>query len=296
MFITLFLIITITFFLVHSIPGNPLNAVVANMPPKTYENFMAKYGLDKPILEQYGLFLKNMARGDLGLSLKYTGRTVNSTIATQAPVSGEMSGPALLLGFVAGIIMGIIAALNRNRWPDYVVMLLAIAGVTIPLFVSASLIQYLFAVVIPILPAAGWGAPKYMVLPVFVLATTVIAGYARFMRSSVLEVSNQDYILTAQAKGVSSFGVIKNHIIRNAILPCITMLAPSIGGVFAGSFIAERIFGIPGIGTYFITSIMDRDYTMILGLTIFFAAIFVLSLFVVDILYRFIDPRIRVEE
>jgi oligopeptide transport system permease protein len=296
MILTLFVIITITFFLVHAIPGNPLNAVAANMPPQTYANFMEKYGLDKPLYEQFVIFLKNLIHGDLGTSLKYLGRSVNSIIGTNALVSGQMSGVALFVGVVVGIGLGIVAALNRTRWPDYVVMFVAIVGVTIPSFVMCSLVQFIFSAKMQILPAAGWGGINYMILPCFVLSLGVISAYARFMRSSVLEVSGQDYILTAQAKGVSRGNVVKNHIIRNAILPCVTMLAPRIAGVFTGSFIAERIFGVPGIGQYYITSISDRDYTMILGLTIFYAAMFVFCLFLVDILYRFIDPRIRVEE
>ena len=296
MLITLFIIVTVTFFMIHSMPGDPLAYLAKNLPEKTRDNFYAKYGLDKPKSEQYVIFMKNLLKGDLGESIRYPGRSVSDTIKTNSLVSGATGGPALVIGFVLGIILGIIAALNRNRWPDYIVMFLAILGTTIPVFVLASLLQYIFSVKLNVLPTTGWGTWKHAVLPITALSFGVVSTYARYMKSSVLEVASQDYILTAEAKGVSRFKVVTNHIVRNAILPCITILGPRVAAIFTGSFVVEKIFAIPGLGFYYVNSINDRDYTMVLGTTVFFAALFVLVQLIVDILYVFIDPRIRLDD
>ncbi len=295
MFISLFCIITLTFFLMHSIPGDPLAHMAKNLPEQTRANYYQKYGLDKPLGEQYVLFMKNLVtKGDLGESLRYPGRSVTDTIATNSPISGAIGGLALLIGVPIGIILAYVAALNRNRWPDYLVMFIAVLGVTIPVFVLASLMQYIFSVKFQVLPTTGWGRPEHMVLPVMACVLGPIATYARYIKSSVLEVTNQDYILTAEAKGVSSFNILKRHIFRNSILPAITMLGSSIAGIFTGSFVIEKIFGIPGLGFYYVTSINDRDFTMIIGTTIFYAVLFVVTQLLVDILYSVVDPRIRV--
>ena len=295
MILTLFLVITITFFLMHSIPGDPLAHMAKNLPEQTKQNYYEKYGLDKPKYVQYGIFMKNLiTKGEFGESLRYPGRSVTSIIQKNAMVSAQIGVHSLIWGFVIGISLGIIAALFRNRWPDYLVMFIAVLGVTIPIFVMASLMQYAFTVKLQILPTTGWGKVEHMILPVVVLAIGSVAAYARYMKSSVLEVINQDYILTAQAKGVSSFNVTVKHVLRNAILPAITILGPRIAGIFTGSFVVEKIFGIPGLGFYYVNSINDRDYTMILGTTVFYAALFIIVQLLVDILYGLIDPRIRV--
>jgi oligopeptide transport system permease protein len=280
--------------MIHSIPGDPLAYLARNLPEQTMENYYKKYGLDKSKPEQFVMFMENLVRGDLGESLRYPGRSVGDTIAETSVVSGEVGGISIVAGFIIGVTLGIIAALNRNRWPDYIVMFIAIVGTTIPVFVMCSLLQYFLSVKYTILPTTGWGSWKNMVIPAVVLCFGVIATYARYMKSSVLEVSNQDYILTAQAKGVSGFRVVTDHIIRNAILPCVTMLGPRIAAVFTGSFVVEKIFAIPGLGFYYVNSINDRDYSMILGITVFYAIIFVVVQLIVDILYVFIDPRIKV--
>lgn len=295
MAVTLFVIITATFFMIRSIPGDPLAFMAINLPEKTQANFYAKYGLDKPLSEQYLVFMKNIVKGDLGESLRYPGRSVNDNIKNSSPVSASVGGPALAYGFAIGVALGIIAALNRNRWPDYVVTFIAILGITIPVFVLAALFQYIFTVKVPVLPTTGWGELKHRILPTVILSLGTIATYTRYMKSSVLEVANQDYILTAEAKGVSSINIIIKHILRNAILPCVTMLGPRIAAIFTGSFVIERMFGIPGLGFYYVSSINDRDYTMVLGNTVFFAALFVFVQLIIDILYVFIDPRIRIE-
>lgn len=294
MLITLFIVSTITFMLIHSIPGDPLASMARKLPEQTRINFYAKYGLDKPIIVQYGMFIKNLVfHGDLGESLAYPGRKVNKTIATYAPISGRLGIQAICIGFTIGIILGIIAAFYRNKWPDYLVMFIAIVGVSIPSFVLATLLQYYFTVKHMWLPSTGWGGFKYTILPSIALCFNSIAKYARYMRANCLDIIGQDYILTAKAKGVTKLSLVVKHIIRNAILPVITLLGPQIAMIFVGSFVIESIFSIPGLGSYFVSSIGDRDYTMIMGQTIFMSSLFIISLVVVDIVYGLVDPRIR---
>lgn len=295
MLLTLWIVTTLTFFLMHSIPGDPLAHLAKTLPEQIRINFYEKYGLDKPVYVQYGIFMKNLVtKGDLGESIRYPGRTVTDTIAKHATVSGRLGLQAISIGITIGIVLGVIAALNRNRWPDYLVMFIAILGVTVPLFIVAALLQYTLSVKFKLLPTTGWGKFKHTIIPTIAMCFGSIATYARYMRSNVLEVINQDYILTAQAKGVSPFNVVRKHVLRNAILPAITILGPQIAGIFTGSFVIERIFSIPGLGSYYISSISDRDYTMIIGTTVFYAALFIVSQLVVDLLYGVVDPRIRV--
>ncbi len=299
MIITLLIITTATFYLMHSVPGDPLTARVQKaLPPQIRANFEKKYGLDKPVTYQYLLFLKNIfTRGDFGESITYPGIRVADTVLKNAPVSGSIGIRALAIGLVLGTIAGMLAALKRGKWPDYLVIFIAILGVTLPSFVLASLLQYFFAVLLNILPAIGWGASeKYKVIPVIALCFGTIATYARYVRSSVLEVLNADYILTATAKGVSHFNILRKHVFRNAITPSLTLLAGRIAGIFTGSFVIEKIFSIPGLGFFFVKSISDRDYPMIIGTTLFFAVLFILSQLVVDILYVLVDPRIKLTE
>lgn len=297
MLITIFVIITVTFFMVHSIPGDPLSYMARNLPEQTRANYYAKYGLDKPIGEQYLIFMKRLlTKGDLGESIRYPGRSVTSTIATNSKVSGLNGGIALALGLVIGVLLGIVAALNKNKWPDYVVMFIAILGVTIPVFVLAALFQYFLTVKYHLFPTTGWGEVKNMVLPVITLSFGTIATYARYVKSNMLDVMNQDYILTAQAKGLSRISIIKHHVLRNAFLPCITILGGQIAGIFTGSFVVEKIFAIPGLGFYYVNAISDRDYTMVLGTTIFYAVLFVVCQLLIDILYGVLDPRMKVKE
>ena len=295
MFLTLFIITSATFFLMHSIPGDPLAYMAKNLPEQTRENYYAKYGLDKSKGEQYLIFMKNLiTKGDLGESLRYPGRSVSETISQNSKVSAIPGGLALLFGLVIGVGLGIIAALNKNKWPDYLVMVLAIIGITIPVFVMAAVLQFLLIVKFQLLPTTGWGEPKHVILPVIVMCFGTIATYARYVKSEMIDVMGQDYVLTAQAKGVNEFHVVKDHVMRNSFLPCLTILGGQIGGIFTGAFITEKIFGIPGLGFYYISSINDRDFTMIIGTTIFAAAIFVISQLMIDIAYCILDPRIRI--
>ncbi|KYH35558.1 oligopeptide transport system permease protein OppB [Clostridium tepidiprofundi DSM 19306] len=294
MLLTLFVAITITFMLIHAIPGDPLSSMARKLPPQIQKNFYAKYGLDKPVIVQYGKFMKNLVlHGDLGESLTYPGRSVVHTIKTYAPVSGRVGIQAIAMGFVIGIILGIIAAFYRNKWPDYLVMFIAILGISIPSFVLATLLQYVFTVKFMILPTTGWGEFKHTILPSIAMSFGSIATYARYMRANCLDVIGQDYILTAKAKGVSKLSLVWKHVIRNAILPVITLLGPQIAMIFIGSFVIESIFSIPGLGQYFVSSVSDRDYTMIMGQTVFMSSLFIVSLVVVDVLYGLVDPRIR---
>ena len=293
MLVTLFCITAATFFLMHSIPGDPLSYMAKKLPEQTRINYYAKYGLDKSNVEQFGILLKNVVtKGDFGESLRYPGRSVTDTILKGSAVSAAVGFQALIIGVAIGIALGIVAAYFRNRWPDYLIMFLAILGVTIPVFVFASVMQYLFTVKYRLLPTTGWGGLREMVLPVITLALGSIAGYARYMKSSVLEVINQDYILTARAKGVSEFNILRRHVLRNAFIPALTLLGPEVAAVFTGAFVTEKMFGIPGLGFYYVSSINDRDYTMIIGTTVFYAILFVVIQLVVDILYGVVDPRI----
>ena len=293
MLVVLFIVVTITFFLAHSIPGDPITAMVQDLPEETRAAYLARYGFDQPLGVQYVRFIKACLGGNLGESLRYPGRKVVDIVRNYAPVSGVIGGLSLAIGFTIGILCGILAALNRNKWPDKLIMVIAILGTTIPTFVTAAVLQYLLTVTWPIFPTTGWGQAKHIVLPVLCMCVGPVATYARYMRSSVLDTVNQDYILTAEAKGVRPFRIVTRHIFRNSFLPCITMICSSVAGIFSGSFIIESIFAIPGLGKYFISAINDRDYSVVLGLNIIFTGIYILSMLLCDILMALTDPRIR---
>lgn len=272
MIVTLVIIITATFYMMHSIPGDPLAHMARNLPEQTKANYYAKYGLDKSTTEQYGIFMKNLiTKGDLGESLKYPGTYITDTLLENSKVSATPGGLALIAGVFLGIILGIVAALHKNKWPDYIVMFIAILGITVPVFVLASLLQFVFCVQLGVLPTTGWGSWQNVVLPTVVLSFGTIATYARYVKSNMLDV------------------------MKNAFLPCMTLLVGQISGIFTGSFVVEKIFGIPGLGFYYINSINDRDYTMIIGTTVFAAFLFVFVQLIVDIAYTVLDPRIRVD-
>ncbi|MCB2300737.1 ABC transporter permease [Clostridium tagluense] len=294
MFVTLWIVATITFMLIHAIPGDPLAGMARKLPEQIRANFMAKYGLDQPVVVQYGKFMTNIVfHGDLGESLAYQGRSVTSVIKLHAPVSARLGVQALAMGFFIGVSLGIFAAFNRGRWPDYLVMFIAILGISIPSFVMASVLQYCFTVQNTWLPTMGWGGFEYTILPSIALSFGSIATYARYMRANTLDIIGQDYILTAKSKGITKLSLVWKHVIRNAILPAITLLGPQVANIFVGSFVIETIFSIPGFGFNFVTSITDRDYTMIMGQTVFLCALVIIAYVLVDILYGVIDPRIR---
>lgn len=292
--VTLWVIVTVTFFLMNSIPGDPFTDQ-KRIPPEIMEKLEKKYGLDQPLIVQYGRYLKNLLKGDLGISMKYKNRSVNDIIKEGFPVSAQVGLMSLAVGATLGILFGIIAALQRGKFFDYFVIILAVIGVSVPSFVFAALFQYVFGVKLKWFPVARWGTPAHYVMPVLALGLRQIAYIARMMRTSMLDVLSQDYVRTAKAKGLSRTAVTWKHTIRNAILPIVTILGVSIAGVVVGSFVIEGIFAIPGLGKHFVQSITHQDYTLIMGTTVFYAVILIVMMFVVDIVYGLVDPRIRLD-
>lgn len=294
--LTMFIVASITFFLVHIIPGNPIETIAENLPEERRNELYSQYGYDKSLFTQYMVFWKNLLmKGDLGTSLYYRGRLVTDVIKTHALISARLGLQALFFGVSVGLSLGILSAAKRGKKFDYAVILIAVIGISIPNFVLGQMLQYFFGIKHNLLPITGWGSFKYTVLPSLALAIGPIAKYSRYMRSNYLDIINQDYILTARAKGASKVRIIKSHILRNAFLPIITMLGPQIAFTFTGTFIIENIFSVPGLGSYFVRSISERDYTMIMGQTIFISFLYVASLIIVDIAYNLLDPRIKVQ-
>ena len=293
--LTLFLIATATFFLVAGAPGDPIAAKVGQMPEQAQEIINAKYGFDKPVVERYFLYMKNLiTTGNFGESIIYTGKTAKDVIKTNTLVTAKIGLIAILLQATIGISLGLIAALNRGKPVDHVIRFLVVLAICVPSFVFAALLQYFLAFKWKLVPVFGWGELKHYILPVAAYAIGGIASYTKYMRSSTLSVISEDYIVTAKAKGCTKGRVIKKHVLRNSMIPIVTMIGPAVAGVFAGSFILEKMFSIPGLGFYYVKAVSDNDYTMVIGLTIFFAMLYVGALIVVDILYGVVDPRIRV--
>lgn len=290
--ITIWAIVTLTFFLMHSIPGNPF-AQEGKMPKTVYENLQKKYGLDKPLTEQYVIYLKNLLKGDFGDSMKSKVETVNEMINRGFPVSAYIGAEALLIALIIGPALGAMAALYQNKLPDYLSMIIAIIGISVPSFIMGTVLIQFVAKPISWIPIGGWGSFKHTILPSISLSLLPLAYTARLMRSSMLEVLGQDYIKTAKSKGIQRSSVILKHAVRNAILPIISVLGTLVSNLLAGSFVVEKIFGIPGLGSFFVKSISNRDYTLIMGTTIFYSIILIIMLFFVDIAYVLIDPRIR---
>ena len=293
--VTLWAIITITFFLMHAVPGNPF-AKEGKMPPVVYDNLQAKYGLDKPLGQQYVIYLSNIVQGDFGDSMKSRVETVNEMIARGFPVSARIGLQALLLALIIGPALGAFAALYQNKFPDYMSMVLAIIGISVPSFIMGTIFIQFIAKNVSWIPIGGWGTWQHTILPTLALSMMPLAYMARLMRSSMLEVLGQDYIKTAKSKGIAKSAVIIKHAVRNAIMPVISILGTTISNLLVGSFVIEKIFGIPGLGLFFVKSINNRDYTLIMGTTIFYAIILIAALFIVDIVYMLVDPRIKLSE
>jgi ABC-type dipeptide/oligopeptide/nickel transport system permease component len=290
--ITIWAVITITFVLMHSVPGNPF-AKEGKMPAVVYENLQKKYGLDKPITEQYVIYLGNVLQGDFGDSMKSRVETVNQMIDRGFPISGQLGLQALLIALVVGPALGALAALNQNKAADYFSMVIAIIGISVPSFIMGTVLIQFIARNVSWLPIGGWGTFRHTILPSIALSLMPLATMARLMRSSMLEVLGQDYIKTAKSKGITKAAVVIKHAVRNAILPVVSVLGTIVSNLLVGSFVIEKIFGIPGLGRFFTTSISNRDYTLIMGTTIFYSIILITLLLVVDIAYMFIDPRIK---
>lgn len=290
--VTMWVIITITFVIMHAVPGDPF-AREGKMPEQVYQNLRAQYGLDKPLGEQYVIYLKNIVKGDFGKSMKSQAETVNQMIKRGAPVSAQIGLQAFIISIILGPALGSIAALYQNKLPDYITMILAIIGISVPSFIFATLLVQFVAKQVAWLPISGWGTFSHSILPSLSLALMPIAASARLMRSSMLEVLGQDYIRTARSKGLSKLKVIMNHAVRNAIMPVVSTLGTTLSGLLTGSFVIEKIFGVPGLGNFLISSVTNRDYTLIMGTTIFYSFVLIILLLIVDILYVIIDPRIQ---
>jgi oligopeptide transport system permease protein len=288
----LFTVSIITFFLMHAVPGGPWDRD-KRLPQATQDRLNAKYGLDQPIYIQYITWAGKFIQGDLGPSYRYTDRTVNEIVADGFWTTVQLGVMAFILAVLVGIPLGIFAALGHNRGPDYVSTSVSILGIATPSFVLSILLIVFFAVQLGWFPTGGWKGPQYWVLPTIALAGFPIAVIARYTRASMLEVTRKDYIRTAHSKGIRDQAVVSRHMIRNALIPVITILGPTLAFLVTGSFIIERIFGIPGIGQFYITSISTRDYSLLMAMTMLYAFAVAFLNVVVDVLYAYIDPRIR---
>ena len=297
--ITVWLIATATFFAMHNVPGDPLMDEKA-VSPENRKNIQAKYGLDRPLLEQYGIYLSNMIRGDFGISYAQENRSVNDIIREHFPVSAILGVLSIVFAALGGILFGALTAINRNRLPDIVIMFLVIMGISVPSFVFAALGQMTLVNVnaflgASILPVAGWGSVSHMIMPSLILGLGTMAFLTRLMRSSMLEIDNADYLRTAISKGLPPTRIFLRHQLRNAILPVITVLGPSIAAITTGGFVVELVFAIPGLGRYFVQAVQQSDYTVIMGTTVFYGAFLVFMVIVVDLLYGLVDPRVRLD-
>lgn len=288
---TLLVLVTIIFFLTRALPGDPLQSEKGNA--QLQEQMRSYYGFDQPLYKQWFVYIGNLLKGDLGVSLKYPGRTVNDAIAQTFPISFALGWRALGLALAVGLILGTIAAQKAGKAIDYICILIAIIGVSAPDFIVGAIFQLIFAIRLQWFPAGLWEGAEYMVLPVVALSLYTLALVTRMMRSSMMEVLSQDYILTARAKGLSRFEIIWRHQLRNAILPVITIMGPLTASVLTGTFVIERIYAIPGMGKYYVTSVQDLDYAMVLGVTAFYGLFLVTANLIVDILYGIVDPRIK---
>ena len=289
--VVMWAIITITFLLMHAIPGGPFTEE-KKLPPQIKASIEATYHLDRPVWEQYTEYMGHVVHLDLGPSYKYIGRSVNDIIGESFPGSAELGFGALVVALIGGVLAGVISALRPNSWIDYLVTLFSTLGISVPTFIIGAVLVYWFGFIWPIFPVALWKGPEYMILPVLTLAAQPMAFIARLTRATMIDVLQQEYIRTARAKGLSTAAIIWRHGLGNAILPVITYIGPLAAALFTGSFIVETIFAIPGLGKYFVTSIYNRDYTVILGVTMFYSALVVGFNLLVDLIYPLIDPRV----
>jgi oligopeptide transport system permease protein len=302
--ITAWMVVTFTFLLMHHLPGDPFVSKKV-VPPEIMENITAKYGLDKPIYEQYIIYIGNVLKGDLGISMKYANKSVNSIIARAFPVSFDLGLRALFIAIFTGILLGLIAALNKNKPFDDIALFISVIGVSIPGFVLGTLAQYLLCYKFSgfvsnvtgssfrLFPVSGWNGFRYTVVPSIVLAFSAMAFILRMMRSSLLEVLNQNYIVGARVKGLTKREIVLKHGLKNALFPIISILGPLTASILLGSFAIEKIFSIPGLGHYLVSSVQDKDYTMVIGLSLFTSLIVVLVNTITDILYSIMDPRVK---
>lgn len=294
-FIVLWIVITITFFLMHAIPGGPFTAE-KSLPPYVLHSIEERYKLNDPLYKQYGDYLCNLLQGDLGPSFKYPGRSVNDIIKDGFPVSFKLGIEAILIAIIIGIPAGILAGVKKDKWQDRAVNFFTTLGVAVPSFVVAALLIYVLSTKLHLLPAAMWNGWRYEIMPALALSGMPMSFIARLTRSSMLDILSQDYIKTARVKGLSWSRVLIKHALPNSLIPVVTYLGPMTASILTGSFVIETIFAIPGLGQYFVTSIYNRDYTVILGVTIFYSVIVIVLNMVVDLLYPLLDPRIKIGE
>jgi ABC-type dipeptide/oligopeptide/nickel transport system permease component len=297
--ITVWFIATATFFAMHSVPGDPISGERATTEA-IRANLAARYGLDKPLPEQYVIYIGNFLKGDFGISFTQQNRQVNDIIREHFPVSATLGILAVLFAALGGVLWGALTAIYRNRLPDTTIMFLVILGISVPSFVFAALGQLALVNInnffgFSVLPVAGWGTVRHMLVPALVLGMGTMAYLTRLMRSSMLEIIHSDYVRTAKAKGLPAERVFLKHQLRNAILPVVTVLGPAIAAITTGGFVVELVFAIPGLGRYFVQAVQQLDYTVIMGTTVFYGAFLVFMVIMVDLLYGWIDPRVRVQ-
>ncbi|PCF47254.1 oligopeptide ABC transporter permease [Staphylococcus delphini] len=293
MVISLFIIVTITFFLMKLMPGSPFNDEKLSEQQKTILN--EKYGLNDPLPVQYGNYMKNVVKGDFGNSFQYDNQPVWDLIKPRLVPSFQMGLFAMVIGVILGVILGVMAATRQNTWVDYLATFISVIAISVPSFVLAVLLQYVFAVRLQWFPVAGWEGISTAILPSLALSAVVLATVARYIRAEMIEVLSSDYILLARAKGNSTTRVLYGHALRNALIPVVTILVPMLASILTGTLTIENIFGVPGLGDQFVRSITTNDFSVIMAITLLFSAMFIASIFIVDVLYGLIDPRIRLQ-
>lgn len=287
-------LITVSFFLMRFAPGSPFSSE-RTLPPQVMANINAKYGLDKPVFEQYTTYLTNVIQGDFGPSFKYKDFTVNELVASALPVSAKIGAVAFIFALIFGVSVGTIAALRQNTWLDYTIMSSAMLGVVMPSFVLAPALIYMFSINLGWFPAGGWldGSMKYMILPVLGMSMLYVATFARITRGSMIETLNSNFIRTARAKGLSYSYIVVKHALKPAMLPVVSYMGPAFVGIITGSVVIETIFGLPGIGKLFVNAAFNRDYSLVMGVTILIGFLFIVFNAIVDILLAYVDPKIR---
>lgn len=290
----LWVIVTATFFMIRFVPGGPFTAEKA-VTPEVLRNLEAHYGLDKPLYRQYFDYLGNLLQGDLGPSFKYANRTVNEIIADKLPTSLELGFLALAVALTVGLTLGVLAAIRRNTWLDYLCSSVAMTGISVPTFVLGPLLVLFFAIYLGWFNASGWYGPADRVLPAATLGCVYAAYVARLTRGGMLEVLGQDFIRTARAKGASEARVVFRHALRGGLLPVVSFLGPAIAGILTGSFVIETIFQIPGLGREFVNSAFNRDYTLVLGTVILYATLIIVLNLVVDVVQVWLNPKLKFE-
>jgi len=290
----LWIVASLTFLLVRVVPGGPFDSD-RNLPKEIIANLEAKYNLNKPLHEQYFLYLGRLAKGDLGVSYKYANRTVNDIIGDAFPVSLQLGCLGLMIAICIGVPLGALAGVNRGTLIDYLAMFMSTAGISLPSFVIGAGLIFFAGISLKILPVALWETPAHMILPAVTLAFGPAAYLARLTRGSVLEILEKDWVRTARSKGLSKFSTVVKHVLRNALVPVVTVLGPITATLITGSFVVEYIYAIPGMGRFFITAVSNRDYDLIMATTLIFSILLLITNTIVDITYKFLDPRMEVD-